>query len=158
MIGRNFRSRHEINPDGQQQRFELLHHHMAWCSKILVECSREYILPNLSLKSSISSFCLDHRLNSLWHALNQIIPLMMLKVISNTNNHLPHNLQRCNMSIFLRNYMLYMRPNVLNWIEIRRVWRVLMALHSQLLSNRNADLLVRRSIVFHNYWLFQVLE
>jgi hypothetical protein len=64
---------------------------------------------------------------------------MVLKVIPNMDNHLPHSLLRRNMSIFLRNYMLHMRPNVLNWIEIRRIWRVLMALHSKLLSDRNRD-------------------
>jgi hypothetical protein len=83
---------------------------------------------------------------------------MVLKVIPNTDNHLPHDLLRRNMSIFLRNYMLHMCPNVLNWIEIRRVWGVLMALHSKLLPDRNAHLLVSRSIVFHDNWLFHIFE
>src|SRR5579859_290267 len=87
-----------------------------------------------------------------------MIPSMVLKVIPNTDNYLPHDLLRCNMSIFLRNYMLHMCPNVLNWIEIRRIWGMLMTLHSKLLSDRNTYLLMRRSIVFHDNQLFHVLK
>src|SRR5579871_1104536 len=83
---------------------------------------------------------------------------MILKVIPNTDNHLFHDLLRRNMSIFLRNYMLHMCPNVLNWIEIRGIRGVLMALHFKLLSDRNTHLLVRRGIVFHNNWLFHVFK
>jgi len=83
---------------------------------------------------------------------------MILKVIPNTDNHLLHDLLRCNMSIFLRNYMLHMCPNVLNWIEIREIGEILMAFHSKLLSNRNIHLLVRRSIVFHNNQLFHIFK
>jgi hypothetical protein len=148
----------EIHPGSLPQRLELFHHHTVPGIKTLRGYNIEYILPNLTLKSSGSTSCFDHRLNSLCHALHQMVPPMMLKVIPNTDNHLPHDLLRRNMSIVLRNYMLHMCPNVLNWIEIRRIWRVLVALHSKLLSNRNTHLLVRRSIVFHNNRLFHIFE
>src|SRR5271154_4015235 len=52
--------------------------------------------------------------------------------------------------------MLHVRPNILNGIEIRGVWRMLMTLHSKLLSDGNADLFMNRSIVLHDNWFLYV--
>jgi len=123
----------KINSNLQLERFELLHHHDDSGGETLWECNIECILLNLSLKSSGSSFSLDYCLSLLWHALNQMNPPMIYKVIPNTDNHLLHDLLRYNISIFLRNYILHMCSNVLNGIEIRRTWRVLMVLHFKLL-------------------------
>jgi hypothetical protein len=48
-----------------------------------------------------AAFGLGHRLNSIWHALNQIIPPVILKVIPNPDNHLLHYPQGRNVNIFL---------------------------------------------------------
>ena len=148
MIAGKFWSYHEIDTTVQSQLLKLLHHHKVSGIEILWECNIKYILPNLTLKPSGSTLCL----NSLWHALHQMISSMILKLIPNTDNHLLHGLLRCNMSIFLWNYMFHMCPNVLNWMEIRRIWRMLMTPHSKLCSNRNTHFLVRRSIIFHDNW------
>ena len=121
MIGRKYPNAHEINPEMQPQPLELLHHHKSSG----IETSQWYsimcILCNLTLISNGFPSCLDHCLNSLWHMLYQMILPMVLKVISNNDNYLLDNLLRCNMSIFLRNYMLYMHLNILNWIKIKGI-------------------------------------
>ena len=91
----------EINHHWQSQFHELLHHHLAEGFETLGEESIIAILFNLILISSGTSFCFDHRLNSLRHALNQMISLMILKVIPNINDCLLHCLHRGNMFIFL---------------------------------------------------------
>jgi len=70
VIGGKFWHGHEINPAGKQQLLELLHHHKAPCLQTLRGYNIEYILPNLTLKTSRSTLGFDHCLNSLWHALN----------------------------------------------------------------------------------------
>jgi hypothetical protein len=45
-----------------------------------------------------ATFGLDHHLNSIWHALNQMIPPVILKVIPNLDNHLLYCLQGCNVT------------------------------------------------------------
>jgi len=54
--------------------------------------------------------------------------------------------------------MLYVRPNIFNWVEIRGIRGVLMTPHSKLFSYRDADLFVDRSIVFHDNWLLNIPE
>jgi len=81
MIGGKFWHDHEINPAQQPQFLELLHHREASHLQTLQGHNIKYILSNLILKISGSTLCFDHCLNSLWHALNQMIPLMVLKVI-----------------------------------------------------------------------------
>jgi hypothetical protein len=68
-------------------------------------------------------------LNSAWHALNKMILPMVLKVIPQTNNHTLHLLHKGNMTIFHRDPMLYVCPNVLNGIQIRGIWGVLVTAH-----------------------------
>ena len=121
----------------QPQPYEVLHHYRAPDIKTLWRYKIKWSKLNLTLKSGGSSFCFNHCLNSLWHAVNQIIPSIVSKVIPNTDNHLLRNLLRHNMSIFLWNNMLHMSLNVRNRIEIRGIRGVLMVLHSKLFSNRN---------------------
>jgi len=66
--------------------------------------------------------------------------------------------RRCNMTKFLWDSMLHVRPNVLNEIQIWRIWGILVALYFQFQSDWNTNLFVDRSIVFHDNWLFQILK
>ena len=52
--------------------------------------------------------------------------------------------------------MFDMCPNIVNLIEIRGNWVVLMAPHSKRLADRNAHLLIR-SIIFYDNWLLHIL-
>src|SRR5277367_2975472 len=52
--------------------------------------------------------------------------------------------------------MLHVCSNVVNRIEIWRIGRVLMTSHSKHLSDRNTNLLMNRSIVFHDDWLLHL--
>jgi hypothetical protein len=51
-----------------------------------------------------------------------------------------------------------MRLNVLYGVEIRGIWGVLMTPHFELLSDRNANLFIHRSVVFYDNWLFHISE
>ena len=103
-----------------------------------------------------SLLCLDHCLNRLWHTFHQVIPSIVFKVISNTDNHFLDHLLRYNMSTFIRNYMFDICLNVLNWIEIITIWGILMMPHSKLLSDKNGQLFMRRSIIFYDNSYFHL--
>jgi len=139
MISGKFWHDHAVNSAQQPQFLELLYHGKGSCLQTLQGYNIMYIISILTLKTSGSTLCLDHCLNSLWHALNQMIPPMILKVMQATDNHLLHNLLRCNICIFLRNYMLHMCSNILKWLEIRRIWGLLMALHSKLFVMNDSE-------------------
>ena len=111
------------------------------------------LLTILILIWGATTLCLDHRLNSLRHAFNEMIPPVISKFLPQMKNCMPHGLNRGNVTILLCNPMLHVCPNVLYRVEIRWVWRVLMAPHSQLLSDRNTYLFMHRCIVFHDNWL-----
>ena len=133
----------------QLQPQELLHYCKSSDIKPLQRHSIECIISNLTLKLNKFLSCFDYCLNLLQHNLYQIIPPIVHKVISNTDNYFFYNLLRCNISIFLQNYILYICLSIFNWIKIRRIQRVPIALHFQLFSDRNAHL-IRRNIVFYN--------
>ena len=54
--------------------------------------------------------------------------------------------------------MLYVCLNVLNWIEIRGIGGVLVALHSEFLSNGNPYLFMHRGIILHYHQLFNIFK
>ena len=141
---------YEINTRMQPQLLEFFHHHKASGIETLQGTNIEYILPNEILKLSEFPFCFDYRLGSFEYALHQMIPLIVLKVILYIDNHVLHDFQRGNTSIFLQNYMLHMGSNVLNWIKIEGICKVLIVLHLRLLFDKNIYLLMRRCIVFHD--------
>ena len=99
--GGKYPNDHKINHRWQPQFHELLHHHLAERFEIFRGESIVAILPKIILISSGTSFSLDHCLNSLRHALNQVIPLMVIKLIPNINDYLLHRFQRGNMIILL---------------------------------------------------------
>jgi hypothetical protein len=101
MIGGKYPKDHEIDLRRQPRLLELLPHHKVPGIEILRGYNIDYILPNLTPKMSGSPSCSNHCLNLLWHALHQMFPSMVPKVIPNTDNHLLHDLLRCNMSTFL---------------------------------------------------------
>jgi hypothetical protein len=115
----------------------LLHPQKDCDLKTLQGYSIDYILFHSTLIRGRTSPGFDHRLNSSWHTLNQVIPPVIPKFIPNLNNNTLHRLHRGNVTIYLCDSILHVSPNFLNGVEIRGIWGVLMALHPKLHSDRN---------------------
>jgi len=97
-----------------------------------------------------TTLCLNHHLNSIWYTFNRMISLLIYKFFLQMKNYIPHRFNRNNVAILRWNSMLHVCPNILYRVEIGWVWRVLMAPHFQLLSDRNIYLFMHRYIVFQN--------
>ena len=137
---------------------KFLHHHITWWIEMLGSCYLDTLLSIPNLISGWTIFCLDYHLNFAWHTFNEMILSMVSKVIPQKDNCTLHLFYRYNITKFLWDSILYVCPNVLNGIQIRRIWGMLVALHCQFQSDWNTNLFVDRSIVFHDNWLFQILK
>ena len=135
----------KINLHLQLQLLELLCYYNTQALENLEEWRIDFVLTSCWTTSG-----LNYQLNSIWHTLNQVIPTMIFKVISNINKHILYDFHRCNMTIFLWNLILYMHLNILNWIEIREIEEVLITYHSEVLFNRNAYFFINRSIMLYD--------